>query len=110
MESPKGTDYPVDMLTDKGVHLPSPFILDGGDARTLIARVSVSGTPLLEKTINDFVKSHPKEASYLADFAYFAAQNNLDVLGNPSKSRTSLTPSFSGLRPVTSAQSCPYGF
>jgi hypothetical protein len=83
VESPKGTDYPVDMLTDKGVRLPSPFILDGGDARTLIARVSVSGTPLLEKTINDFVKSHPKDASYLADFAYFAAQNNLDVLGNP---------------------------
>jgi hypothetical protein len=78
----KRYQIPANMLTEKGTTLPLPLILDGGEARTLIARISVAGTPLLERTVQDFAKANP-DARSLADFAYFAAQANLDALGNP---------------------------
>jgi hypothetical protein len=82
--------FPVDgqyqtranMLTEDNNNLKLPLILDGGEARTLIVQIAVPGSSLLEKTIQDFLKAQTG-GLYLADFAYFAAQNNLDALGNP---------------------------
>jgi hypothetical protein len=68
------------LLTDKGAQLPTPLTLDGGEARTITVRIPVSGTPLLEKMIHDF--NAPNNPT-LMDFAHYAAQNNLDVLGYP---------------------------
>jgi hypothetical protein len=53
-----------------------------------------TGTPLLEKTVQDFIKmdnNHPR----LNDFAYVAAQGNLDALGNPVDKQESSPPGSS---------------
>jgi hypothetical protein len=77
------------VLTDKGALLSTPFALDGGEARTITVRIMVPGTPLLEKMIKDFGEATNKNRISLKDFAYYAAQNNLDVLGNPVEKQDS---------------------
>jgi hypothetical protein len=79
---------PFGVRTDNGKELTTPLVLDGGEARAITVSIPVSGTPLLEKLVKDFVEA-PKAPDYsLMDFAYYAAQNNLDVLGNPVEKRS----------------------
>jgi hypothetical protein len=54
----------AEFIDDKGRSIPTPITLDAGEARTFLIRASVSGTPLLKKTIDESVKE-PNDKPYL---------------------------------------------
>lgn len=76
---------PAELLDRKGTtELSMPISFEGGEARTIIVRVSVPITDAFGKIINDTIKSQAAQFRTLADAAAVAAQAKLDVLGSPA--------------------------
>ena len=76
---------PAELLDRKGTtELSMPISFEGGEARTIIVRVSVPITDAFGKIINETIKSQAAQFRTLADAAAVAAQAKLDVLGNPA--------------------------
>ena len=72
----------TDVMNWEGRTLTTPINLEGGEARTLVARIGVPITDALLKLINDAIKRHDT-TNTLSDVASKAAQAKLDILGNP---------------------------
>lgn len=75
----------TDVLDQKGHTLAKPIGFDGGEARTIVVRVSVPITDALQKLIDDAIKRPTdKKPETLNDVASIAAEAKLDVLGHPA--------------------------
>jgi hypothetical protein len=76
---------PTDVLDQNGPTLAKPIGFDGGEARTIVVRVSVPITDALQKLIDDAIKRPTdKKPETLNDVASIAAEAKLDVLGHPA--------------------------